>query len=411
MTRQNQKSRTPTAIPSGVVRILEETISFMQVHRERFASELKGLLEIASASNNPAGLNAMAEALADKLRRIGMTSTIVEHPSGSAVVGEILGNNPEADTILLLGHHDTVYAEGVSAPRIALEGDAFYGPGSVDMKACLLQAIYALEGLLEKGKYRDFKKILFLSVPDEEIPGRYHQQLIEQMCQEKPLVLVLEGARTIGNVVIRRKGRACFQLTARGVSSHAGSNPGAGRSAILEIAHQIVQFCQLNNSIEGLSINPAPVAGGALPNVVADFAEVFFDVRFLREEDYTALVEQWRRLMTNQLVPGVTLTLTVDTNPVRPMEATAASLAMGEKARLLTSWLQETYDPEDRGGGSDACTTSALGCPTLDAFGAVGAAAHSPNEHILLSSVPKKTGMVAGMIAFLTTRETEIPQP
>ncbi len=404
MNSSNQNQQSRTGIPDVVASTIEETINFMQSSTDSFISELKELLEIASASNNPVGLNAMADILSDKLRRIGMTTTIFEHPAGNAVLGEITGDNPEVDTILLLGHHDTVYSAGVSAPKVSIEGDKFYGPGSVDMKACILQAIYALEGLLHIKKYREFKKIILLSLPDEEVMGRNHMQLIEQVCQEKPLVLVLEGAKTPGNVVIRRKGCAHLKLTAHGVSSHAGSNPENGRSAVLEIAHQIVQFCKLDKWIEGISINAAPIVGGTLPNVVADFAEVSFDMRFLREEDYNAIVAKWRELMKNQLVEGVTLTLTAEKSPEPPMEATEASLAMADKARLITSWLQVEYDPEDRGGGSDGCRTSALGCPTLDAFGAVGAAAHSPNEHILLQHVPKKAGMLAGMIAFLTMR-------
>ena len=145
-----------------------------------------------------------------------------------------------------------------------------------------------------------------------------------------------------------------------------------------------------------------------LPNIGADFAEVSFDVRFLRMEDCNAIVDQWQQLMKNHLVAGGTLILTVEQNPTAPMEATEASLAMAEKLRLITTLLQVEYNPEVRGGGSDACTTSALGCPTLDAFGAVGSAPHSPNEHILLQHVPKKTGMLAGMIAFLTTRDRAI---
>lgn len=125
-------------------------------------------------------------------------------------------------------------------------------------------------------------------------------------------------------------------------------------------------------------------------------------------EDYHAIVDQWQQLMKNHLVAGVTLTLTADENPAPPMEATEASLAMAEKVRLISSLLQVEYDPEDRGGGSDACRTSALGCPTLDAFGAVGSAPHSPNEHILLQYVPNKTGILAGMIAFLITRDRAV---
>lgn len=403
---QSHCQQIPAGLPEIVRSTVKETVNFMQVRRESFVNELEELLAIASASTNPAGLNAMAEILSDKVRRVGMAPTIFKHPSGNALLGEIIGDNPEARSIVLLGHHDTVYTEGVSAPPILLKEDIFYGPGSVDMKACLLQAIYALEGLLCHKKYRDFKKILFLSVPDEEVPHRNHMQLLEQVCQEKPFVLVLEGANSPGNVVIRRRGCAHFKLTAHGVSAHAGSSPEKGRSAVLEIAHQIVQFCKLDKSIKGISINAAPITGGVLPNVVADFAEASFDLRFLRKEDRNAIVDQWQECMKQQLVEGVTLTLTDEKTLMPPMEASEASLAMAEKARLITSVLQIEYDPEDRGGGSDACTTSALGCPTLDAFGAVGSSAHSPNEHILLQYVPQKTALLAGMMAFLTTHSS-----
>ncbi|MBV9230510.1 MAG: M20/M25/M40 family metallo-hydrolase [Chloroflexi bacterium] len=402
---QHQEQGFLTNLPKVVVRTIQETMRFTDSRRESFVSELREWLETASASNNPIGLNAMAVLLSDKLRQIGMIPTIFEHPSGNAVFGEIHGENPEARTVLLLGHHDTVYAQGVSAPPVRLEGDRFYGPGSIDMKACLLQAVYALEGLVEETKYRDFNKILFLSLPDEEVPTRNHLQLLERLCQEHPFVLVLEGATSPGNIVLRRKGCAQFKLTARGVSAHAGSNPGKGRSAVLEIAHQTVQFCTLNQSIEGLSINAAPIAGGVLPNVVADFAEVSFDVRFLHEQDHHAVVAQWEALMKQPLVEGVTLTLTAERKPISPMEATEASLDMAQKAQSILSWLGMEYHPEHRGGGSDGCLTSALGCPTLDGFGAVGAAAHSPNEHILLPYVPQRAGLLAGMMAFLTTRE------
>ncbi len=405
MIPHQQTPGFPADLPEVVTSTVQETISFMDSYRGRFVSELEKLLGIASASNNPVGLNATAADLSDKLSRIGMTSTICEHPAGNAVLGEIRGDNPAARAILLLGHHDTVYAEGVSAPRVRIEEDKFYGPGSIDMKACLLQAIYALEGLLCQKKYRDFSKILFLSLPDEEVPTRNHMPLLERICQEHPYVLVLEGAKSPGNVVIRRKGCAHFKLAAHGVSAHAGSNPKKGRSAVLEIAHQTVQFCSLSQVVKGVSVNAAPIAGGVLPNVVADFAEVFFDLRFLCQEDYDTVLAQWETLMKQQLVKDVTLTLTATREPLPPMETTAASMAMAEKARAILSWLQVKFDPEHRGGGSDGCRTSVLDCPTLDGFGAVGASAHSPNEHILLSRVPQRAGLLAGMIAFLTTQQ------
>lgn len=404
---QHQEQGTLIHLPKVVVRTIQETMRFTNSRRESFVNELQEWLETASASNNPVGLNAMATLLSDKLRQLGMISTIFKHSSGNAVGGEIYGENPKAPPILLLGHHDTVYTEGVSAPPVRLEADRFYGPGSIDMKACLLQALYALEGLLEETKYRDFNKILFLSLPDEEVPTRNHLQLLERLSQEHPLVLVLEGATSPGNIVLRRKGCAQFKLTAQGMSAHAGSNPEKGRSAVLEVAHQTVQFCALDRTHEGVSINAAPITGGVLPNVVADWAEVSFDLRFLREEDHDTIVTQWRALMQQHRVEGVNLSLTPERALIPPMQATEASLAMAEKAQTILSWLQVAYDPENRGGGSDGCWTSMFGCPTLDGFGAVGAAPHSPHEHILLQYVPQRAGFLAGMIAFLTTREKE----
>lgn len=401
-----QEQGSLTNLPGVVMRTIQETMRFADLRRESFVNELREWLETASASNNPVGLNTMATLLFERLRRIGMSPTIVEHSSGNAVFGEIRGGNPGARTILLLGHHDTVYAEGVSAPPVRLAGDTFYGPGSIDMKACLLQAVYALESLLENITYRDFNRLLFLSLPDEEVPTRNHLPLLERLCQDHPFVLVLEGATSPGNIVLRRKGCAQFKLTAQGIAAHAGSNPEKGRSAVLEIAHQTVQFCAPGQSIEGLSINPAPIAGGVLPNVVADFAEVSFDVRFLREQDYQMLASQWEALLKRQLVAGVTLTFTAQRKPLPPMETTEASLAMAQKARSILAWMGIVYQPEYRGGGSDGCLTSALACPTLDGFGTVGAAAHSPDEHIRLQYVPQRTGLLAGMMAFLTTRET-----
>src|SRR6266567_1912299 len=179
---QHQEQESFTDLPEIVVSTIQETIHVTDARRESFVSELKQWLETASASNNPNGLNAMAKLIFDKLSSIGMNASIHEHPSGNAVLGEIDGENPESRTILLLGHHDTVYSKGVSAPPVRREGDTFFGPGTVDMKACLLLAIYALDGLLHGAKYRDFNKILFLSVPDEEVPARNHLPLLEQIC-------------------------------------------------------------------------------------------------------------------------------------------------------------------------------------------------------------------------------------
>jgi glutamate carboxypeptidase len=57
------------------------------------------------------------------------------------------------------------------------------------------------------------------------------------------------------------------------------------------------------------------------------------------------------------------------------------------------------------GGGSDGNFTSALGVPTLDGLGPVGDDAHSQGEYVLLSSLPERAAVVAGLLLELQTRD------
>jgi glutamate carboxypeptidase len=51
------------------------------------------------------------------------------------------------------------------------------------------------------------------------------------------------------------------------------------------------------------------------------------------------------------------------------------------------------------GGGSDGNFTAALGVPTLDGMGAVGAGAHADHEHVVVKHLVERTALLAGMIA------------
>ena len=51
------------------------------------------------------------------------------------------------------------------------------------------------------------------------------------------------------------------------------------------------------------------------------------------------------------------------------------------------------------GGGSDGNFTAAMGVPTLDGMGAVGAGAHAVHEHVVVKHLVERTALLAGMIA------------
>jgi glutamate carboxypeptidase len=302
--------------------------------------------------------------------------------------------------VLLLGHIDTVYPPGIAAERpLRVEGDTIYGPGVCDMKGGVLSAVYAVEAL-HVASYRPFEELRFLCVSDEEINDHRHsQQIITSACQGCDGVLVLEAARSNGAIVSARKGNAWYTLTAQGHSAHAGVEPEKGRNAILEIAHQALQFSRLNGWRDGMTITAGVINGGTLPNVVPDFAQVRFDVRFLHSEDLAAMEARWREMMQQQLVPGIELTLQVESDIKEPMVPTPASIQLASRAQEIAQDLGFSLEHVLTGGASDGSYPSSLGIPALDGLGPIGGLDHSPREYIMANSVAPRTALLAGLIA------------
>src|SRR5947209_463409 len=293
----------------------------------QYVEELGELCSIDSFSYHKSGLDEMALWLAKRMRGLGMDATIIEREVwGNDILSVIRGEGE--GTVLVLGHTDTVYPVGTAATRpVRREGDTVYGPGVCDMKGCILSAIFALEALFVQG-YRSFKEIRFLCVSDEEMTSRHSLDVMEQASRGSQGALILEAARSNGDIVSARKGNARYTLTAYGRSAHAGVEPEKGRNAILELAHQILQFQSLNGWCEGVTINAGVFTGGTLPNVVPDLAQVQFDIRYLHPPDRIDTEMQWRKIMQHQRVPGVILTLEVEPAFKGPMVSTVESLKM-----------------------------------------------------------------------------------
>ncbi|MFN5600828.1 MAG: hypothetical protein ACK48T_01740, partial [Acidimicrobiaceae bacterium] len=55
------------------------------------------------------------------------------------------------------------------------------------------------------------------------------------------------------------------------------------------------------------------------------------------------------------------------------------------------------------GGGSDGNFTAAVGVQTLDGLGAVGGGAHGDDEHVVLSTMPTRAALIAGLCQELSS--------
>ena len=89
---------------------------------------------------------------------------------------------------------------------------------------------------------------------DEEIGSTTSRALIEAEATKSDAVLVFEPSLPGGALKTSRKGVGQFEMIARGVSAHAGLDPGKGVSAIRELARQIIAIDDLQDPANGVTL-------------------------------------------------------------------------------------------------------------------------------------------------------------
>ncbi len=268
--------------------------------------------------------------------------------------------------LLVLGHYDTVYPTGTLAKMpFRLESGKAFGPGTFDMKAGIVQALFALQAL-RQAEIPLRKRLVFVWTSDEEIGSESSRKFFETEARRSDAVFVVEpsfGPR--GLLKTARKGVGEAELIVHGRASHAGLAPQEGINAIHELARQLARIEGWNDFRHGVTINAGIVEGGTRTNVIPERARAVLDLRAVRVSD------------------------------MRGMERRLHALCPFHLAKQMNLSLGECTV----GGGSDGNFTAALGIPTLDGLGAVGDGAHSTREHILINTMPARAALLAALLA------------
>jgi glutamate carboxypeptidase len=297
---------------------------------------------------------------------------------------------------LLMGHIDTVWAAGTLAERpVRQEGDQLFGPGIFDMKAGSYLATETLRRIAEAGLLPPRPIVVFLN-SDEEIGSPTSRAMIEELAAGAAFVLVPEPAfEAPGTVVTARKGWGRFMITAHGRSSHAGGNLRDGRSAIREIARQILDIESLNDTETAATFNVGTVKGGTRLNVVPAEATIEIDMRV----DDPATGERMIEHMLSRVPVDPDIRLVVEGGMNRPpFERSAPVARLYDATCALTAELDLPMAETSRGGVSDGNFAAALGLPVLDGLGCNGAGAHAVHEHILVSTIAPRAALMHGML-------------
>jgi glutamate carboxypeptidase len=354
---------------------------------DELATGLRAWIECESPTNSPAGVAAMATMIEQHARAAGLATTLT--PLGDAT-GPLLyvTNRAPGDTrqgILVLAHMDTVHPVGTLQENpCRIEGDKLYGPGCYDMKGGIFLALTALGQLAKPGATR--LPIDFLMVPDEETGSHASRASIEKYAGNARYGLVCEPARPNGGAcVTARKGTGMLRLKVKGRPSHAGMQHEKGRSAIREMAHQVLALEAMTDYPRGITVSVGTIAGGTVTNTVPALCSCVVDFRVPDMDAAEATLARMRAL--SAVGPDVALDIDVELNRP-PMVKTEATSQLLGKARLFATAAGFTLDDAPMtGGGSDANFTSAMGVPTLDGLGADGDGAHTLNEYVLVSTL------------------------
>jgi glutamate carboxypeptidase len=220
--------------------------------------------------------------------------------------------------------------------------------------------------------------------------------ITESLAQKSAAVLVLEPSYgPDGKVKTARKGVGEYQVKVTGKASHAGLDFQKGANAILELARQIQKISSFTDLKIGLTVNVGIVSGGSRTNVVPAEALAQVDVRIARMKDATEIDKKMRGLRPFNRKCKVDVSGGVNRPP---MERTAGVTGLYVIATDIARELGWGLGEAAVGGGSDGNFTAGLGIPTLDGLGGVGDGAHAVHEHVVISQLPKRAALLAGLI-------------
>ena len=385
-------------------------LNAVRAQRDEFLDFLEKLVVHESPSLVPESQEPIFELIAEALDAIGYEirrisgnesgGQLLAAPSGSDFGGvDLVASTPDSGYLgpvqLLVGHGDTVWPIGtLKKMPVRIDDSIMRGPGVFDMKAGLAQTIFALQTLHRLDIEPALMPLVFIN-SDEEIGSNESAANIVRLAQFASRVFVMEPALGLsGQLKTGRKGFSQFVVNFTGKAAHAGLDPGAGASAILELSHQIQRLFDLNDPLKGVSVNVGTIGGGLRPNVIAPESQAIVDVRVpdsIEAERITAAIHG-----LEPATKGVSLKVEKSLERA-PLERTPRNQALWQLALEAARDLGLEIEQGISGGGSDGNLTSPF-VATLDGLGAGGDGAHANHEYINVAKSVERCALLAMLI-------------
>ena len=373
---------------------MKELLDYAQDHSEEILSTLRQIVELESFTSDKSSVDTLSSYIKDRLEALDASVQVVAQPEFGDHLLADWGEGPEQ--VLVLCHMDTVWPQGTLQEKpFRVENGLAYGPGILDMKAGIAISLHALEALHYLGLSPQ-RRVRLLFNSDEEVGSPTSRSLIEEEAKKSDHVLVLEpAAGSSGALKIGRKGVAMFQVKVTGQAAHAGNEPEKGISAVEELAHQVIRLHGLTDLEIGTTVNVGVMNGGTVRNQIAPYAEALVDVRVATTTEADRVINEILSLKAS--LPGAAVEITGGLNRP-PMEKTPETARLLDTARNLAQPLGIELTEAHVGGGSDGQFAAAVGTPVLDGLGGVGEGPHADHEHVIVSALAERVGLIASML-------------
>lgn len=368
------------------------------------AEDLERLVRAESPSADGAALRECRDVLAGiGTRLLGMEPAALPDDADSGRPGGLVwrlgpsGRRP----VLLVGHFDTVWPVGTLERRpFRVDGSRATGPGVFDMKAGLVQGLYAL-ARLEADPAGGEPSAVLLVTADEEVGSPAGGPAVTEWAREARAALVLEGAADGGALKHARKGWSFYDIRVTGRAAHAGLEPAKGRNALTDLARIVVRLESLADGDGRISVTPTVASAGTTQNTVPDSAHVTVDVRVPDVAAQREVDAALRRLVAET----ARLPYEITGGANRPPLEKSHSRELLEAARACAEELGTPWPGSSAVGGiSDGNLCAAAGTPTLDGLGAVGGGPHAEHEWTDVTRMPERAALVARLVTRLQGR-------
>ena len=360
-----------------------------------------GLLRILAAIESPTDDASATRRVVDRLAaELADTDMVVRRVSGRSSAGVIVASPARRvrrkPVQLLVGHCDTVWPVGtVDVMPVELVEGQIRGPGVFDMKAGLVQMIFALRVLRHLDCDLPATPVVLIN-SDEEIGSPDSRRTTVRLARRAVRAFVLEPAYgAAGKLKTSRKAVGEFEIVIRGRAAHAGLSPGEGTSAVLELSHQIQRLFAMNDPERGISVNVGTIDGGVRPNVVAPEVRARVDVRVRTLADADRIETAIRGLTPVDDRSAIQVSGSFGHPPLEPVPRNRALWTL---ARSLAGTIGIDLEEAAVGGASDGNIISQY-TATLDGLGAVGDGAHAAHEYVLASKLSERAALVALLLA------------